>query len=38
MGNNATTGSGIASKTHQLIITVAIAKTSFALGNKKKGL
>lgn len=37
MGNSATTASGKASKTHQLIISDAMAKTILALGKSANG-
>ena len=38
IGTRATTGSGIASKTHQLIINTAIAKTRHGFDANEKGL
>ncbi len=37
MGSKATTASGMASKTHQLIINTATDKTRLALNTKAKG-
>jgi len=38
MGTSATTGSGIASNTHQLIINTEMAKTKFGFEESEKGL
>ena len=38
IGTRATTGSGIASKTHQLIINIETAKTKFGFEEREKGL
>ena len=37
IGTNATTGSGMASKTHQLIIKTEMAKTKFGFEERDKG-
>lgn len=37
IGTNATTGSGMASKTHQLIINTEMAKTKFGFDANEKG-